>query len=68
MGLDITHLLFKDIAHNFLDQNEETRQLLQEIFDYEDAFIGQKNTSDAVFGIYRKKGSNGISGEQIISM
>jgi len=55
VGWNITHLLFKDIAHNFLSRDEETQGLLKYIFQKEDEFIESGGTSDAVFGLYRKK-------------
>ena len=54
IGWNITHLLFKDIAHNFLNKDKETQQLLSQIFDQEDKFLEITNSSDAIFGIYRK--------------
>ncbi|MGC9331560.1 MAG: hypothetical protein ACP5DZ_06765 [Bacteroidales bacterium] len=54
MGWDITHLLFKDIGHNFLHEDEETRAWLEHIFDQEDQYLEKTGRSDAVFGVYRK--------------
>jgi ubiquinone/menaquinone biosynthesis C-methylase UbiE len=54
IGWDITHLLFKDIAHNFLDGSSETQQWLSFIFNFEDEYLKQTGASDAVFGVYRK--------------
>jgi ubiquinone/menaquinone biosynthesis C-methylase UbiE len=54
IGWDITHLLFKDIAHHFLDGSKETQQWLSYIFSREDEYINQTGTSDAVFGVYQK--------------
>ncbi|MFO7791312.1 MAG: class I SAM-dependent methyltransferase [Bacteroidales bacterium] len=54
LGWDITHLLLKDIAHNFLDDDKETRSLLKYIFDEEDKYLSKTGRSDAVFGIYKK--------------
>ena len=53
-GWDITHLLFKDIAHNFLDDSDETKQLLSSVFEEEDRYMALTGRSDAVFGIYKK--------------
>jgi ubiquinone/menaquinone biosynthesis C-methylase UbiE len=54
IGWDITHLLFKDIAHNFLDGGSETQKMLSYIFDKEDEYLTVTGRSDAVFGIYQK--------------
>ena len=55
LGWDITYLLFKDIAHNFMKDDEETKQLLTYIFQMEDEYIKITGRSDAVFGIYQKE-------------
>ncbi len=55
LGWNITHLLLKDIAHNFLDDNKETNEVLSYIFDQEDEFLKINAESDAVFGIYKKR-------------
>jgi ubiquinone/menaquinone biosynthesis C-methylase UbiE len=55
IGWNLTQLLLKDIAHNFLNNNEETKMLLDHIFTLEDEFIASSGKSDAVFGIYRRK-------------
>ncbi len=54
MGWDITHLLFKDIGHNFLNEDEETTAWLEHIFEQEDQYLEKTGRSDAVFGVYRK--------------
>jgi len=54
MDSDILHLLLKDIAHNFLDNSEETNHILHYLFDQEDQFISQKDCSDIFFGVYKK--------------
>lgn len=53
-GWDITHLLFKDIAHNFLINDNETQKLLSYIFGKEDEYLSITDRSDSVFGIYQK--------------
>jgi len=53
IGGNILHLLFKDIAHNFLGQDEKTRTLIQRIFELEDDFLKSGNESDFIFGIYK---------------
>ncbi|MGB4847094.1 MAG: class I SAM-dependent methyltransferase [Saprospiraceae bacterium] len=54
VGWDITHLLFKDIAHNFLNKDEETKMLLTYIFNKEDEYLSMTGHSDAIFGVYQK--------------
>jgi 2-polyprenyl-3-methyl-5-hydroxy-6-metoxy-1,4-benzoquinol methylase len=53
IGWDITHILFKDIAHNFLSRDEETKNWIRYIFDKEDKYLKSTGNSDAVFGIYQ---------------
>jgi len=55
VGGNILHLLFKGIAHNFLDNSIETEALLKYLFRKEDEFLNVDNTSDLTFGIYQKK-------------
>ena len=54
IGWDISHLLFKDIAHNFLNNDKETQMLLSYLFDKEDEYLSMTGGSDAVFGVYQK--------------
>jgi len=54
IGWDISHLLFKDIAHNFLNNDKETQKLLSYLFDKEDEYLSMTGGSDAVFGVYQK--------------
>lgn len=54
VGWDLTHLLFKDIAHNFLNDDAETLKWLAYIMEKEDEFLSETGRSDAIFGIYRK--------------
>lgn len=54
IGWDISHLLFKDIAHNFLNKDYETQSLLSYLFDKEDEYLSETGRSDSVFGIYQK--------------
>lgn len=53
IGWDITHILFKDIAHNFLGADSETKKLINYIFSKEDEYLKKTGFSDAVFGIYQ---------------
>jgi len=55
IGGNILHLLFKDIAHNFLGQNEKTKSLIQRIFELEDDFLKSGNESDFIFGVYKPR-------------
>ncbi|MBW1294950.1 class I SAM-dependent methyltransferase [Aquimarina litoralis] len=43
--------VLKDIAHHFVELNDEKEHILNELFEYEDAYI-KKHPSDFVFGIY----------------
>jgi ubiquinone/menaquinone biosynthesis C-methylase UbiE len=54
IGWDITHVLFKDIAHNFLNDDPEIKKLIRFIFDEEDKYLKKSGHSDAIFGIYKK--------------
>lgn len=54
IGWDITHLLFKDIAHNFLAEDEETQLLLSSLLEKEDEYLLITGRSDAIFGVYQK--------------
>ena len=47
-------MLLKDIAHNFLEANEETLCIIEKLFNEEDEFIANMGKADMVFGIYRK--------------
>jgi len=53
VGWDITHLVFKDIAHHFLNNDPKTAELLQYVFQKEDEYLQYSGNSDAVFGIYQ---------------
>lgn len=54
MGGNISQPLFKDIAHNFLSEDQETKAILSHILKEEANFL-QTNQSDYIFGIYQKK-------------
>lgn len=51
-GGDLLHLLFRDIAHNFLQNSNETEKILNKLFEIEDEFLKENDHSDFVFGIY----------------
>ena len=52
LGGNLLMPLFKDIAHNFLDGSDETKNILQQVFEKEKIFI-KTHQSDFVFGVYR---------------
>jgi SAM-dependent methyltransferase len=54
VGWDILHLLLKDISHNFLFDNTDTKSLLYYLFEREDNYISETGRSDGIFGIYKK--------------
>lgn len=55
-GGTILHLLFKEIAHNFINNDPETERWLRFCFDAEDDFLKRSGiNSDFVLGVYRKK-------------
>lgn len=54
LGWNILHLLLKGIAHNFLDNSQETKKWLNYLMENEEEFIEKNNVSDAVFGVYQK--------------
>jgi hypothetical protein len=45
-GGNILQLLFKDIAHNFMTEDEETKRMLEVCFDVEDAFLAEEEIED----------------------
>lgn len=54
-GGTILHPLFHGIAHNFLNSDKETLDLLQKCFDYEDQLLDAKKIkSDFIFAVYKK--------------
>ncbi len=54
LGWNILHLLLKGIAHNFLKRDDETKEILAHLIDVEEKFVREVNTSDSVFGVYKK--------------
>lgn len=54
VGWDILHLLLKDISHNFLSDNPDTKSLLYYLFEREDNYVSEKGRSDGIFGVYKK--------------
>jgi hypothetical protein len=54
IGGNILSILLKDIAHNFLNDDQETEDLLNKLISIEENFIKENNTSDYIVGIYKK--------------
>lgn len=52
LGWDVTHLVLKDIAHHFLEENPESEAWLDFIFRHEDDYLKRTGRSDAIFGVY----------------
>ncbi|WP_309641387.1 class I SAM-dependent methyltransferase [Flavobacterium sp.] len=55
LGWNILHLLLKDIAHNFLNEETKTKSLLSALMTAEDDFVLSTQENDAVFGVYQKR-------------
>jgi hypothetical protein len=56
-GGTILHPLFNGIAHNFLNSEKETKDLLQKCFAFEDELLDAKIIkSDFIFAVYKKSG------------
>lgn len=54
VGGNILMPLFKDIAHNFLEEDEETRQWLTWLFRAEDEFLARTSERSLLFfGVYQ---------------
>lgn len=51
IGGDILMPVLKDIAHNFLNNDPKTREILEDLFNLEDRFI-EEHGSDFIFGAY----------------
>jgi ubiquinone/menaquinone biosynthesis C-methylase UbiE len=59
IGENLMMLLLKDIAHHFIEEVKEKKELLYEFFRQEDEYL-KTNPPDFVFGVYRKeKGLDG---------
>ena len=54
LGWNILHILLKDIAHNFLSDDAETKTLIRKLIKEEENFVKRINQNDAVFGVYKK--------------
>ncbi len=55
-GGNILTLALKDIAHHFVELNDEKVAILNHLFDYEDKYL-KKHPSDHIFGIYKSNNS-----------
>lgn len=55
LGWNILHILLKGIAHNFLNTDVETTNLLNYLIKKEETFIKQIGKTDSVFGVYQKE-------------
>ncbi len=56
-GGNVLQLLFKDIAHNFIGDDEETKELLRACFEAEDGLLAREGVQhDFVAGICRRSG------------
>ncbi|TXE17424.1 class I SAM-dependent methyltransferase [Psychroserpens burtonensis] len=53
-GGNILMNVLKDISHHFLDLNDEKRELLHNLFQFEDDYL-DTNSSDFLFGVYKKQ-------------
>jgi len=54
LGGNILMNALKDIAHHFINPDQEAIQILKNLFAFEDAYL-QKHPSDFIFGIYQNK-------------
>lgn len=55
LGWNLTHILLKDIAHNFLKDDAQTKKLIADLIEAEDRFCETHQENDAMFGVYKKK-------------
>lgn len=54
LGWNITHLLLKGIAHNFINDDLRAKEVLAEILEEEKRFMKKTGENDAIFGVYQK--------------
>lgn len=59
-GGNILMPVLKDISHNFVEQTEESRIILENLFEFEDAYL-KSNESDFLFGVYQNDKINTLS-------
>lgn len=55
LGWNILHILLKGIAHNFLSEDKESKELIKELIEKENIFLNKTLENDAVFGVYQKR-------------
>jgi SAM-dependent methyltransferase len=55
LGWNLLHLALKGISHNFLNNKDETKKLIQYMIQKENEYVAETGESDAVFGVYQKK-------------
>lgn len=55
-GGNIIMNVLKDISHHFINLNDEKKEILKNLFAFEDAYL-KNNSSDFIFGIYKKNNS-----------
>lgn len=53
-GGNILMPVLKDISHHFVELDDRKKEILQNIFDFEDNYL-KNHKSDFVFGVYEKK-------------
>lgn len=53
-GGNILTLCLKDLAHHFVELNEEKEDILNKLFEFEDNYL-KKYPSDFIFGVYTPK-------------
>jgi ubiquinone/menaquinone biosynthesis C-methylase UbiE len=53
-GGNILMNVLKDISHNFIHLNDEKKEILNRLFNFEDEYL-KTHSSDFIFGIYKKK-------------
>jgi len=46
--------VLKDISHHFVELDDRKKEILKNVFDYEDKYLS-KHRSDFIFGIYKSK-------------
>jgi ubiquinone/menaquinone biosynthesis C-methylase UbiE len=54
LGGNLAHLIFKDIAHHFVQMEREQRKIFAEIMESESKFVENQRQSDFIFGVYKR--------------
>ncbi|WP_269685264.1 class I SAM-dependent methyltransferase [Flavobacterium lacustre] len=55
LGWNILHILLKGIAQNFLNEEPETKKIIDFLIAEEADFVKKQLKSDAIFGVYQNK-------------